>query len=1171
MQKILFLILFCFIVLIKIQGQALNGTYTIGGNAPDFSTLNAAVYSLNTNGITGNVTFNIRPGTYEENIRIYEFPTANYGDTVTFQSETGNREDVVIKHQHLSSGTDYNYTIFIDGADYLEFKDITIQALPQYPSSQDMNRVIYVTNNSNNLFFHNNAIISWQNTGNTSYSHDCIYIGSDYNTSLENDSITFSKNTIIGGNLGLHFRGTYSTGTYTTTNRNIINNVFYDQNASAIYVNMGSNTKITGNKVYGRDSTHSIYAINVVQHSDSLLIDANFIYLSGGGNGIYLRNIITGSSFYKQITNNSITIKGKLNTNSSGINCYNNSDSLLIAYNSVNMLNSLINDRSISSNTADQLWIYNNHFINSGDGTCMYTFPDTVLNFISNYNNFYSTNDTIANINGTYYTTISGIFNNFGNEEFSLLQNPLFYKDTILVPFNNLVYNTGTPINTIPKDYYGIIRSSTTPDIGIFEGSVPSVDAGIIGSNLNQSTACDGDSIPIYITIESFGSQPLTSLDISYQKNDSIYSTINWSGNLNQFQQKDSVFIGYAYLNGLSPYAIKIWGSNPNGQQDSIPQNDTLTIMNAAPTMSGVYTVGDTTCNFLTINDAVSSLINLGICGPVTLNIITGNYTEQVVIPSINGTSSTNTITIQSLTQDSSSVKYSFAAYSNANNFVFQLDGAEYIHIKHLTLEAGGYSYICALSCINGASNNVFSNNKFTGSSTGPNDYKRLVSIYGNSNNNKIQNNHFENGGYSLYIGYVTSSSIASGNEVTNNIFSGTSGEIHFRNVLGMVFTKNKVTNPARIGFEDCQGSILIEKNEIYNNSSLIIDGLIGANTIIKNNFLATFTRFVNSSNIRFLNNSVNSAGCINFEPPINNIKIYNNAFNTPNNNQSDIFISWNTVDTSTISSDYNLFYTDKPNGFNVNNTALSFHDWQTQIGLDQHSHFSQPLYISDTNLHSDNCIAMNNTGIPLIDVLDDIDDQVRNTVTPDIGADEFDIDSSFYNNLELYNIYLPDTNSCLSSDSIKIEVVNHATHDVDSLIIKWWLTGILQDSSIYYVTIHPNDTAKIFLQNFSFNSNTYYELEFEISKPNGQIDNYFNDNGYFINYYHLGSVEIFELDNPQCNSDKELYIKNFPRDSVLWSNGSTNNNIIVNTPGTYSVTVSDYRGCTVTDTIIVN
>ena len=49
--------------------QPMSGNYTVGGNSPDFVTLQDAADAAMSNGVAGPVDFNIRPGTYYERWR----------------------------------------------------------------------------------------------------------------------------------------------------------------------------------------------------------------------------------------------------------------------------------------------------------------------------------------------------------------------------------------------------------------------------------------------------------------------------------------------------------------------------------------------------------------------------------------------------------------------------------------------------------------------------------------------------------------------------------------------------------------------------------------------------------------------------------------------------------------------------------------------------------------------------------------------------------------------------------------------------------------------------------------------------------------------------------------------------------------------------------------------
>lgn len=102
---------------------SMNGTYTIGGTSPDFTTINAAINALNTAGICGPVTFNIRPGTYAEKLVVKATTGASDSVRIVFQSE-GNNSSLVTLTAASTSNTDG--VVKFNGASYVTIKDITI-------------------------------------------------------------------------------------------------------------------------------------------------------------------------------------------------------------------------------------------------------------------------------------------------------------------------------------------------------------------------------------------------------------------------------------------------------------------------------------------------------------------------------------------------------------------------------------------------------------------------------------------------------------------------------------------------------------------------------------------------------------------------------------------------------------------------------------------------------------------------------------------------------------------------------------------------------------------------------------------------------------------------------------------------------------------------------------
>jgi len=108
--------------------------------------------------------------------------------------------------------------------------------------------------------------------------------------------------------------------------------------------------------------------------------------------------------------------------------------------------------------------------------------------------------------------------------------------------------------------------------------------------------------------------------------------------------------------------------------------------------LSGTYTIGPSG-NHTSFTAAVSALTTSGISGPVVFNITPGTYNEQITIPSITGSSSTNTITFQSANGDSSSVILNYSPTSTTNNFTVKINAGTYITFNKITIKSSGSSF----------------------------------------------------------------------------------------------------------------------------------------------------------------------------------------------------------------------------------------------------------------------------------------------------------------------------------------------------------------------------------------------------------------------------------------------------------------------------------------------
>lgn len=111
----------------------------------------------------------------------------------------------------------------------------------------------------------------------------------------------------------------------------------------------------------------------------------------------------------------------------------------------------------------------------------------------------------------------------------------------------------------------------------------------------------------------------------------------------------------------------------------------------AAP-MNGNYTINksiaSSSTNFTSFQALFTALSSNGVDGPVIVNVSNGPYTQQVSANAIGGVSSTNTITINGNGQT-----LNFNATSTAARHTLLMNGADWVKINNLTIEALGATF----------------------------------------------------------------------------------------------------------------------------------------------------------------------------------------------------------------------------------------------------------------------------------------------------------------------------------------------------------------------------------------------------------------------------------------------------------------------------------------------
>ncbi|PLW92266.1 MAG: hypothetical protein C0592_11670, partial [Marinilabiliales bacterium] len=672
--------------------NVMNGTYTIGGGAPDYATFQDAINAMTNCGINGPVIFNVRTGTYTEQLAIPPIPGASATNTITFQSETGVNTDVVLDYPSQSSSTD-NFCVQLNDADYFTFSKITISRSGSFTYA----RVVEFVNNADNNSIENCRIISTNGTS--------TFASGIYSSITRDNNNTIVNNTISGGYYGIYWDGST---TLLEEGNLIIDNTITEFYYYGIYIQYQDGVIIEGNTIRNRSGVSTSYGIYPRYCDNDFEITKNDIHLYASSSNycLYLYYCdgtnpnpgLVANNFITQSTGTSTTY-GIYSYYTNYTNYYNNN---------INITGTNSSARAAYLYYGGNLEFVNNIVVNTGGGMCVYATPGTNLTDID-YNDYYWTGPDLG-----YYSTnqanLAAWQGATGDDANSINADPLYYTLSDLHVSAPALDGTGQNHTEVTDDIDDEVRNNP-PDIGADEFVLPPLDAGISQINNPVTPATVGVN-NIDITIKNFGSTNLTSADIDWEVDGVPQTTFNWAGNIATGNTNGPVTIGPAILT-MGYHTIKAWTIDPNGGVDGNNYNDTCEItVFACNTMNGTYTIGGTTPDFASFNDALTAMLSCGINGPVIFDVRDGTYTEQLRIPEIPGASAVNTVTFRSESGNNTAVILNHpSSSSSTDNWGVRLDSADYIRFHEITISrSGSENYARVVEFINGANYNEITN-----------------------------------------------------------------------------------------------------------------------------------------------------------------------------------------------------------------------------------------------------------------------------------------------------------------------------------------------------------------------------------------------------------------------------------------------------------------------------
>ena len=723
--------MFAVIGVVSAQAQALSGNYTVGTSG-DYTTVAAAASALISNGVSGPVTMTIDDGTYTGQVTLGSYVTGSSAtNTITFESKSADSTKVVL----TNTGT---YTIYLYNADWITFKDMTI----------------------NNTSTYGYCVRNWYGEHNSfkSLKLNNPYYGM-YNY--------YSKYTTVdmvgvrGGYMGMYF---YNASSDFGVENNITNSYSHNTSQYGLYY------------YYQRDG--------LVDRND--VDSTNYGFYSYYGNNNVITNNRFNCAYYHYIAyqNNNYTKTG---------------DSCLIMNNQ--FINGGASSYGIYGYQGNKIKWYHNSFDLKGTAYGAYWYYPTGCDFMNNnikmdastygmymyqtptrmdYNNMDFNASTYCYFGTRTHASLAALKTAYtGFHQNSMDENPEFDDPGVNLRSASAVLN-----NAGLKLGHPLVRTDIDRNLRPNKADAPKVDIGCNDFYLSpydldikalispMSVSLTSNEISVLLKNGGSGTISSTTVTLEY----SIDGGKNWeSENLSisslapgKEMQFDFKTLWTNVTAGKYTVMVRI-SKSVTGDPDKLDQEE----WDVCTGVSGTYTIGSRKgADFATFKDAVKEL-QCGIAGPVVFNVQAGTYTENVVIGQTLGASATNTVSFVSPSRDSVTLR------STAGNTI-TLAGSDYVSFEGMKLRMDGSAGF-TVSIPGGASHNeftdcwIYNNTSITNTNANAITISMSTTSYSSGGNggsyNIFRDNDIEGGYFNVSI-YGANGNSPTGNEFHNNNFS---------------------------------------------------------------------------------------------------------------------------------------------------------------------------------------------------------------------------------------------------------------------------------------------------------------------------------------------------------------------------------------------------------------
>lgn len=440
----------------------MHGTYLVGASdAAKYKTIQSAIDALQ-NGIESAVTFLIEPGTYTEYLTIPEIDGVSAENTVTFRSQTGNYEDVVIKYDTYSPQSSFEGDatqgiVNVNGADYITFSNLTLTT-----GNESYHTVVLVRNKAEHVTIDSCYIYRAENIASTNVR--LVYANSKDGTT-NNNYFTLSNSTLKGGYTGVNVSGNWKTK---QIGAKIIGNTFEGQGAQAIIISLGETHAVVDGNIVRKtvESSKSTWCIDL-RLSEGAQISNNYVSVNlstTACHGIYIRDINGTAEAPEYIYNNVVDLTSAATSSSYGIYINKNVKNVVLAHNTVRTLGANAYPLFIQKK-GDNLQIINNLLYSKDLPAAWIPSANYVSKF--EHNLLYSESGKFGKIGDAEYNDIAA-WRTAINSTTDISESVQFESAEVLRPKDKGNLVSAEPLDFVTTDITGRDRAAV-PTIGAYE------------------------------------------------------------------------------------------------------------------------------------------------------------------------------------------------------------------------------------------------------------------------------------------------------------------------------------------------------------------------------------------------------------------------------------------------------------------------------------------------------------------------------------------------------------------------------------------------------------------------------------------------------------------------------------------------------------------------------